>query len=146
MKSFIQRFDNIGVPVNLNYMGEGNHKTFVGGISSILACAFIIPFAILLMLPLLFNQPDFDVQEIVDFISPSNNTIYFSINSEQLLIASKMSMSTPDENFNFTKYIVPMYVSSRKDIVNNAVKFTSQYSKAVDCLDAYGSSSTSLSA
>lgn len=121
MKSFIQRFDNIGVPVNLNYMGEGNHKTFVGGISSILACAFILPFAILLMLPLLFNQPDFDVQEIVDFISPSNNTIYFSINSEQLLIATKMSMSTPDENFNFTKYIVPMYVSSRKDIVNNAV-------------------------
>ena len=60
MKSFIRGFDRNGVPINLNYMGNHDYKTTVGGVSSLLACACILPFAILLMFPL-FLKPDFDV-------------------------------------------------------------------------------------
>jgi hypothetical protein len=63
-----------------------------------------------------------------------------------MLIATKTAMNTPIENFNFTKYVVPLYLQFKKDIDDVSVGIHAQYSRAVDCLDTYGSVSTSLAA
>ena len=91
-------------------MGEGEHKTFVGGFASILACSFILPFALLMMMPIFISNPDFNIQEKITFLAPVNNTETYEIESLQVLLATKTAMNTPIENFNFTKYIVPVYV------------------------------------
>ena len=60
MKEFVRDLDKTGVPVNLNYMGDGEHKTFIGGIASVLACACILPFAIIMIMPIFLNKPDYN--------------------------------------------------------------------------------------
>jgi len=76
------------VPITLNYLGEGEHKTLVGGVviliiteiyflvvklldlgfkfvmnsvASMVACAFILPFALIMLLPILTFNPDFNL-------------------------------------------------------------------------------------
>ena len=55
-----------------------------------------------------------------------------------MLLATKQAMNSPIVNFNFTKYITPVYVQFTKDVDNVTVGIHAKYSKAVDCLDTYG--------
>jgi hypothetical protein len=138
MKAFLKDCDQTGVPVNLNYLGEGDHKTVIGGLSSLIALFFIVPFGVLMVIPLFNHNPEFDQQEKISFIEPVNNTYHYNITSEQLLIGTKMSLNNPPANFNFSQYIVPVYLQFKKDIDNNKVGIHSIYSPAVDCLETYG--------
>jgi DNA-directed RNA polymerase subunit E'/Rpb7 len=57
-----------------------------------------------------------------------------------------MSINSDNQNFNFTKYIVPIYVTYQKEIVNGTVASTVSFGKAVDCMKTYGTFSASLAA
>ena len=81
MKEFVRDCDQTAVPVNLNYRGEGEHKTFVGGVASMIARAFILSFTLIMLLPVLTLHPDFNLQEKISFLAPVNNTLTYPIDS-----------------------------------------------------------------
>jgi hypothetical protein len=53
---FIKSLDSYGVPIQLTYEGETNHKTVRGGLVTLIASVYILYYSITQFTPVALNQ------------------------------------------------------------------------------------------
>ena len=106
--NFLKKFDGTGVPISLNFKGETEHRTVLGGLCG-LSVMLLLVIIFISEVTQVFFELNYTSEVQVEYMTADDGHDAFMISSDDIIPAIMLkSEMHPLNEFNITSYVLPM--------------------------------------